>query len=149
MGFKVYTAGKMGGLSQEEAMSWRTSLEHLIRVNIELTHPKGVDVTFIHPPLYYSYEEQREKSAREMILWEINQIYQSDVVAVNLTGVLTSVGTLMELGAIQAINQSTAKYISVIGIGGECAYPWVNEVLLRREDTIEDAARYIAEYNLV
>ena len=148
MDVKIYTAGKMGGLSYGEQMCWREELEMWVNKRVEQYGSRKMP-RFIHPPLFYSYEKREEKSDKEVLLWEFGQISQSQIVVVNLDGILSSAGTLMELGAVAALNQKSSNYIMVIGIGKAVDYPWVNEVLLRREDTIEDAATYIARYGLV
>lgn len=45
--FKIYTAGKMGGLTYSQQTDWRLKIEKLIK---ERT---SANVVFIHPPLFY------------------------------------------------------------------------------------------------
>ena len=82
-------------------------------------------------------------------MWDLSQIRESDIVVVNLNNIADSIGTHMELGFIEALNQTGSKHIYVIGIGqANCNHPWFNEVLHRREDTVDDAANYICTYLL-
>lgn len=141
--FKVYTAGKMSGLSYDEQMGWRLELERLVRTISD-------NVLFIHPPRYYRYGDGMHKSEREAMVWDLSQIRDSDIVVVNLDNIDDSIGTHMELGFIEAVNQMSAKHIHLIGFGKPSVeHPWLNEVLLRREDTIEKAAAYVSAYLLV
>ena len=45
--FKIYTCGRMNGLSYEEQMKWRNAIQEAIELRTDRK------VTFIHPPLYY------------------------------------------------------------------------------------------------
>lgn len=142
--FKIYTAGKMYGSTLDEQMAWRRAIEAKIRARTD------ADVTFIHPPLYYRYEEHLHKSERELFSWELSQIRNSDIVIVRLDGVKDSVGTLMELGFVDGANQSGGRTIHVVGVGkADTDHPWINLSLLRREQSPDDAAEYIASYLLV
>ena len=75
--FKIFTAGKMGGLSYDEQMKWRKELENIIRSRCDKS------LTFVHPPVFYQYGD--EINEREARTWEINQLKDSDIVVVDLT----------------------------------------------------------------
>ena len=141
--FKIYTVGKMKGVPIEEQMSWRTELE------TKLCGVRRFDeVTFIHPPDYYCYEENYQQSEREIKQWELSQVRSSDILVVNLDGINDSVGAHFELAAADAVNGAGNKYIYVIGVGKskEPLHPWIEDCLLRQEDTIDDAVEYITKY---
>lgn len=141
--YKIYTAGEMGCLTFEQQTAWRLELEHLVR-------QKNSNVLFIHPPLYYRYDEHCHKSERETMTWCLSQIADSDIVIVNLNNIGNSMGTHIELGFIEAINQMSIKHIHLIGVGTpNVEHPWINEILLRREDSLEQTAEYIADYLLI
>lgn len=141
--FKIYTAGKMSGLSYDDQMDWRRELERRVRTISD-------NVVFIHPPHYYRYGAGMHKSEREAMVWDLSQIRDSDIVVVNLENIGSSIGTHMELGFIEAMNQMSTKHIHLIGFGKpDVEHPWLNEVLLRREDTLKQAAAYISAYLLV
>lgn len=141
--YKIYTAGKMSGLDYDEQMDWRWKIESLVRVMSD-------NVIFVHPPRYYRYGASLHKTEREVMLWDLNQIRESDIVVVNLDNIKDTVGTHMELGFIEALNQTGNKHIFVVGIGKpDVDHPWLNEVLFRREDTVEKAASFISSYLLV
>lgn len=142
--YKIYTAGKMGGLSYEDQMYWRHKLEDLVK---ERTYKS---VEFVHPPEYYTYGAAHHKTNHEVRMWDLSQVKSSDVVVFDLTTISDSIGTLMELATVDAMNQFGYKSIYAIGVGSaDTDHPWVEDCLLRREDTLEDAADYIARYLLV
>ena len=142
--YKIYTAGKMGGLPVDEQMHWREELERLVRQKSDKS------IVFVHPPAFFRYGEQFHKSENEARIWDMTQIRESDVVAVDLTTIADSIGTQQELGFIEAMNEFGYKHIYTIGIGvPNTDHPWVSLALTRREDNIEDAADYIVNYLLV
>ena len=141
---KIYTAGKMNGLSYEQQLSWR------MRFQTELENRSDQLITFIHPPLFYNYGATRHKTEREVMEWELNQIRTCDIVVVNLNEVNSTTGTHMELGFINAMNMIGNKHIYVVGIGStRNVHPWIECSMLRVEPTIESACDYIAEYLLM
>ena len=142
--FKIYTAGKMAGLSYEEQMGWRKEIERLIRQKTE------ANITFIHPLAYYRYDKTEHKSEREVKSWDLNQVKDSDIVIVNLSDIADSIGTHYELGVIDAMNSFGYKHIYVIGVGKpNTNHPWIDLTLLRQEDNFEDAAEYVVNYLLL
>lgn len=144
MAIKIYTAGKMSGLTLEQQMQWRTELEYKLRKFSE------VKIEFIHPPLFYNYEKTYHKSEAEIKEWELNKIRECDIVVVNLDGIGSSVGTHFELGFINAMNMFGNKHIYVIGIGDtENLYSWIELSTLRIEPDVDSACQYINDYLLV
>ena len=143
--FKIYTCGRMNGLSYEEQMKWRNAIQEAIELRTDRK------VTFIHPPLYYGYHADLHKSEREVKEWELKQVCESDVVIVNLDGVMQSVGSQMELGTVCGANIVSNKQIMVVGFGKsqESVHPWIELSMIRYEEDIIDAADYIAKYLLV
>lgn len=143
--FKIYTAGKMSGLTFEDQIRWRNNIEKSIKAKTDKK------ITFIHPPMYYGYEINFHKTLREIKEWELNQIRSCDIIIVNLDDINDSIGTHIEFGFIDAVNSLGGKHIYVVGLGGDEAtiYPWLQDTLLRTENNIEDLASYVVEYLLV
>lgn len=140
--FKIYTAGKMYGLSYSDQIEWRIELERLIRTVSD-------NVFFVHPPHYYRYDNEHWDE-REAMIWCLSQIRDSDIVVVNLNQIGKSIGTNMELGFIEAINQMSDKHIHVVGVGEpDIEHPWLNKILLHQEATLKQAAAYISAYLLI
>lgn len=140
--YKIFTAGKMGGLSYDEQIKWRKDFETILRSRCNKS------LIFVHPPMFYQYgDETNEREARE---WEINQLKDSDIVVVNLTTIADSIGTHIELGIIKAMNEFGYKHIHLIGVGEpNVSHPWIQMGMLRQENTLEDAADYISTYLLL
>ena len=135
----------MSGISFKEQMRWRNQLGGLVRLYYDGTNK----ITFVHPPLYFNYENNLHKSEREILDWEMMQLHDSDIVVVNLDQIDTTVGSHMELGAVQGINRFGDKYIYVVGVGDSNVHPWITETCSRIEDSFTDAAKYIAEYLII
>lgn len=135
--YKIFTSGKMGGLSFHEQMEWREAIQNLITERTEK------DIIFVHPPIFYQYKDDDIES-RE---WEISQLQDSDIVIVDLSTIADSIGTHIELGIIEAINQTGNKHIYTVGIGKpNIKHPWISLGIFHQEDTLEDAADYITQY---
>lgn len=144
MAFKIYTAGKMSGISFGQQMDWRNKVER------ELLKLTDEPVKFIHPPLYFNYECDLHKTEAEIKTWELNQIRDCDIVVANLNGIDSTIGTHFELGFVDAVNTFGNKHIYVVGIGdGKNLHPWIELSMLRIEPTIEAACSYISEYLLI
>lgn len=142
---KIYTAGKMSGLSYEEQMRWRLEIEDEVR------NRTSKPVTFIHPPKFYTYSRSDFQSEKEVKDWELNQLRNCDIVVANLDDINSSVGTHFELSTVDAINSFGNKHIFIIGVGGseEPLHPWIELSLFRKEKNFEDAADYIVRYLMV
>lgn len=132
----------MGGLSHDDQMKWRKDFETILRSRCDK------HLTFIHPPMFYQYgDEMNEREARG---WEINQLKDSDIVVVDLTTIADSIGTHMELGIVEAMNEFGYKHINVVGVGApNTNHPWIPLSVFRCEDTLEDAADFIIDYLLI
>lgn len=141
--YTIYTAGEMGGLTYDEQMEWRLHLQN------EIEGMTDANVKFIHPPNYYRYDKTYHKSEKEVMDWDLSHAINSDIVVVLLSNIHDSIGTHIEIGAINTANRM-GKQIYIIGVGrSDTAHPWIDLNLHRQEDNIEDAADYIAKYLLV
>lgn len=138
--YKIFTSGKMGGLSYRQQMEWRREIEKQIRG--QTIKP----LTFIHPPMFYQYRDNEI----EAMNWEMNHLIDSDIVIVNLENIANSIGTHMELGVVDAVNKALPKNIYVVGIGEpDTSHPWISNSLFHTEECIEDAAEYIVSHLLL
>ena len=148
---KIYTCGKMKGLTYEEQMSWRNNIQRLIENRFKYSYDGSTKLTFVHPPQYYRYDKDYQKSEREIMEWELNQIRDTDILIINAEGIGESVGSHFEMGVAWSMNHFGNKYISVIGINEneECLHPWIQESFLRVEDSMSDAADFIVEYLII
>ena len=144
--YKIYTCGKMSGTTFEKQMKWRKNLEELVNEKYD-----GNDrIKFIHPPLFFNYEHMQHKTEREILDWEMKQLHDCDVVVVDFDGIDSTIGSHMEIGAVQGINRFGDKYIYVVGVGEEKKlHPWIKESCMRIENNLDDLAQYIAEYLVI
>lgn len=141
--FKIFTSGKMGGLSNKESLKWRKELENTIKSKKD----KKIDVVFINPPEYYDYDYPDQRECEE---WEISQLLESDIVVVNLSNIRSSIGTHMEMGIIKAANRLRAKHIYVVGIGEkDVEHPWIDSSVFHRSETVDEAAEFILKKLLI
>lgn len=140
---KIFTAGKMGGLSYEEQMLWRNQLEK------ELCSNSIAEIVFVHPPKFYQYADNM-KDEIEAKAWETNQLKDSDIVVFNLQNISGSIGTHIELGIVDAINCSGLKHIYTVGFGvPDTNHPWISQIVMHTDDTVENVADYINTYLLI
>lgn len=139
--YKIFTSGKMGGLSYLEQMEWRRNLEKEILLKTDKK------VTFIHPPLFFDYGFPDQRTAKE---WEINQILDSDIVVCDLSNIKDSIGTHIEIGIIEAINRLPGKHIYTVGFGKpDSDHPWIKSSMFYRVTDIKETADFIATYLLI
>ncbi len=124
---KVYT---LGG----DNMIWRRQVE-------EICSQGDNTISFIHPPLYKAGFTDKEFEE-----WNRRQIYDSDVVIMNVEEV--DENNLYEIGIIDSINEFSNKHIFVIGIGKLVAElkPHIKSAIFHHETIYEDAIDYIQNF---
>lgn len=142
--FKIFTSGKMGGLTFSQQMKWRINLENEVKEHLKkLNNPPKV--VFIHPPEFFDYEFPNQDIAKE---WEINQLMDSDIAVFNLSNINDSIGTHIELGIVYAVNKLSNKHITTIGIGKpDTDHPWIKTFCCL--DNEKEAAEFIYKYLLI
>lgn len=136
---QIYLAGKMGGLTYEEYTGWRKDCRKLITSNFfsEGTY----DVHVLDPSIVYNFENPTHKTEKEIMRYELREVKKSAVVLVNLDGIDTSTGTIMEV--LHAFEND----VPVIGVGNtDIVHPWIVECLDRVEETFKEAIDYIWKY---
>ena len=143
--YKIYTAGKMTGLTYEEQMGWRDAVGRAIREKSEKS------VLVVNPPKYYNPNDAHaSKLDAEAKEWDLSQIADSDIVIFNLNDIESSIGTLYELGFANAINSYTNRHIYIIGVGGKRPmHPWIESGLFRWEPDFWSAADYIVSHLII
>lgn len=140
MTYKIFTSGKMTGLPYEKQMGWRKQLEY------KLNEISDKDITFIHPPLFFSVDEPSE-IARE---WEIKQLMDSDIVVIDLSTIKDSIGTHIELGIAETLSRTKTKPVYIVGVGEpNTDHSWITDGLLAYFCTVEEAAEFISDYLLI
>ncbi len=142
---KVYLAGKMGGLSLTEMGQWRVETERKLRNAADYIDTK---IRVINPITYYNFEEVRYQNELEVQNFDLNHVITSDVIVVNLEGLSSSVGTIIELH-----DASYHHRIPVIAFGDKKLYnelhPWIQNSITRVEKDIDDVVTYISDFYLI
>lgn len=142
--YKIFTSGRMGGLSYDKQIGWRRQIEDLIKKKTDKS------VVFVHPPMFYQYEENNPQNDIESMNWEINQLIDSDILIVDLNDISYSIGTHMELGIATTVNKIAPKNIFIVGVGNpDTNHPWIENCIFHCEGTLEEAADYIVNNLLI
>lgn len=139
---KIYLAGKMTGVSFDEMNIWRVkSKEKLLNV----AEDTGYSVTVINPVEFYNFEEHRYQSDKEVEDYDLAHVLTSDVIVVNLEGIDTSIGTIIELH-----DANYHRRIPVIAFGDKETYeklhPWIKRDITRVEDNMDNAIEYVKQF---
>lgn len=143
--YKIYTAGKMTGLSYALQMNWRRELER------KICHNTDKKCTFVHPPLYWNTKTEDPKIDKEAMIWDLAQLRSSDIMVVNIKDINSSVGTHFELATALATNNNSNHHIYIVGFGesDERLHPWIENAIEFRTDNITEASDLIAHYLLI
>ena len=139
---KIYECGKMGGLSFEEANSWRAELKMKLMYVAQLT---GCELEVINPLEYYNHFNNVHQSEEEVQDFDLYHVKSSDIIVVNLAGLSSSDGTKIELHDANYNNR-----IPVIAFGDKELYnnlhPWIKRCITRREESMDDVVVYIRDF---
>lgn len=95
MAYKIYLAGGMTGLSEEDQVAWRQS----VKTEIEQYVRKG-EIVFFDPTEYDAseYTENIQHEEEAMMKLDIRNLVESNLVICNISTNPFSVGTNIELG---------------------------------------------------
>ena len=142
---KIYLAGKMSGISYKEMNDWRINLKQQLML---ASDSADFDIKVINPCQFYNFEEIRHQSEKEVEDFDLAHVTSSDIIIVNLEGLDTSIGTIIEL--------HDANYhhkIPVIAFGKrelyEKLHPWIKRDITRVESTIGRVVDYIQDFYMV
>lgn len=136
---RIYLSGGMGNLSFEEQSKWRKQIINEININC---HCEKKPV-FFNPVDYYTFEEARHKSEREIVEFDLNALRNSDLVIVNFNDP-KSVGTISELAI------AYERKIPIIGLNkdGQDLHPWLVEFVGRMCESIREVVEYTVDFYL-
>lgn len=137
---KIYLSGGMGNLSFEEQSKWRSQIMNAIKFGDYDYEKKPL---FFDPTQYYNFEEERHKSEREVMEFDLHNLRNSDLVIVNFNDP-NSIGTAMEL--ILAYEMK----IPIIGLNKEQKniHPWLECCCTRMCESLREAVEYVIEFYL-
>lgn len=136
---KIYLSGGMGSLSFEEQAKWRSQIIKEIKFNC---HCEKKPI-FFNPVDYYNFEENRHKSEREIVEFDLNAVRNSDLIIVNFNDP-NSLGTCAELAI------AYDRHIPIVGINKDKAelHPWLTEFTMRMCSSVREAVDYTVNFFL-
>jgi len=135
----TYLAGKMSGLSVEEMCRWRNEFKLKFKNHCE---QEGIHNPFniVSPTDFYSFEEKKHKTEKEVMDYDLWLIKNSTLVVVNLD-YPNSIGTAIEL-----YEANKHCNIPVIGFGTIINHPWIEECVTVKFDSMDEVINYIFEF---
>lgn len=137
---RIYLSGSMSGVSFEEQTKWRQQFSNAIKFgNCDYVKKPYI----FDPTQYYNFQEQRHKSEREILEFDLNALRNSDLVIVNFNDP-KSLGTCAELAIAYELK------IPVVGInkGNKDLHPWLECFCNRMCDDIRETVEYIVDFYL-
>lgn len=142
----IYLAGKMTGLNLEEMNNWRVQLTSLLE---DCAKCIDVPITVINPVNYYNFDEPRHQSEAEIMQFDINKVRNSDVVIVNLKGLSTSIGTIIELYEAKKLNIPVIVYNPFGNMDYSQLHPWIQCCVTRVENNMSDIKEYVRDFYML
>lgn len=137
---RIYLSGGMSGLSLEEQTKWRDKIINAIKFG---DYEYRKNVSFFNPPTFFNYEVQKQKTEKEVMEYELNELRHSDLVVVNFNSP-KSIGTAMELMC------AYENRIPIVGLNIDNSelHPWLSEQCIRICDNIRELVEYIVNFYL-
>lgn len=142
---KIYLAGKMTGLSLNDMNFWRNKIRDGLR---DKAYYADYSLSVINPVDFYNLESNNYQSEKEVEDYDLAHVISSDLIIVNLDGLSTSVGTIIEL--------HDANYhhkIPVIAFGNKEIYdnlhPWIQRDITRVESNMDEVVKYIKDFYMI
>ena len=136
MTFTIYTSGATKNVSSEFSKQWRKDVA-------EYYKNSDYKVNVFIPDNYFMYGTNEPKTTKQCRAHFLYKVKTSDIVIVNLSETLNSVGTGME------VQKAIDNDIPVIGFGTKNVYPWLEDSCDVIFDTIQEALEYITEYYIL
>lgn len=135
----IYLAGKMSGLSVEEMCRWRNEFKLKFKNHCK---QEGIHNPFniVSPTDFYSFEEKKHKTEKEVMDYDLWLIKNSTLIVVNLD-YPNSLGTAIEL-----YEGNKHCGIPVIGFGTTENHPWIEECVSIKFNTMNEVINYIFEF---
>lgn len=135
----IYLAGKCKGLL-DEGKTWREEISKKLETIAEWDSKK---VHIINPVNYFSYNENKHKTNKQVKDYFMSRISKCDLVIVNLNESDSSVGTAQE------IQYAVDHNIPVVGFGINNVYSWISEVDCQVAfATMTETIDYVRDYYL-
>lgn len=132
---KIYLAGACRHL-EDEGAEWREKATNMLQQTAEW---QDVKVKIINPLDYFSYNDSKPKTHKQVKALYMNKILNCTLVLVNLCDSDKSVGTGQELQFAKDHQKA------VVGFGRENVYPWLDVDCDATFDTLTEACDYIRD----
>ena len=136
MTFTIYTSGATKNVPLEFSKQWRKDVA-------EYYKNSDCKVNVFIPDNYFMYDTNEPKTTKQCRTHFLHKVKTSDIVIVNLSETLNSVGTGME------VQKAIDNDIPVIGFGTKNVYPWLEDSCDVIFDTIQEALEYVTEYYIL
>jgi nucleoside 2-deoxyribosyltransferase len=137
--YKIYTIGKMSGITTTRALKWRKQVEQSLMIR------SGKPLNFIHPPEFFNFDMDKDSYEEDEIFnFEMRQLKDTDICIVNLN-FYNSTGSNIEM------HQAHINDIPIIALWDKDTYhqhPWVEIMVDKSFNTIDELTDYINYYYL-
>ena len=137
----IYESGKMSGLTMKEMRAWRDCFKTTIT---QVAENSDVKVKVINPVDYYNFEFPRHQSELEIMQFDLARVKESDLIVVNLDGLSTSIGTIIEC------YEAYKRDIPVLAFGSDEDYeklhPWTKCCITRHDKNYRECINYISDF---
>ena len=137
----VYESGAMSNLTFEEMNRWRVYFKSAITQIAENT---GAKIRVINPVDYYNFLNPRHQSELEIMNYDLACVKKSDLVVVNLEGLNTSIGSIIEC------YEAYKREIPVLAFGSsedyENLHPWIKCCITRHDKNYRECINYIKDF---
>lgn len=138
----IYLSGAMSNCkSFDEMNGWRLYFKTAINQVVENTWAK---VNIINPCDYYRLDIKRHQTEFEIFQYDIARVKESDLVVVNLYGLDTSIGSIIEC------YEAYKREIPVLAFGSDEDYenlhPWIKCCITRHDKNYRECINYINDF---
>ena len=133
---QIYAAGAITGLTWEQHFNWRDDLASTIS---ECTNRRW---HVFNPSLHMSDLDEFNMDEREAMDYDLFHLLRSDIMIVNFSHKVDSLGTAAELGA------AYTHQIPIIGLNetGETLHPWQEKMCLKIFDDYNMMLMYLIDH---
>lgn len=135
----VYLTGRVKGLD-DGGKTWRDDITKQLQAVAEWQEKR---IRIFNPIKYFSYEEKKHKTERQVKEYFFQQMLKCDVVILNANDTNFSIGTAQE------VQFAVDHGIPVIAFGTHDMYPWIVEADAQVVfDSMHEVVDYIRDYYL-
>ena len=137
----IYEAGAMSGLTFVQMNTWR---EYFKTAITQVAENIGVKICVVNPVDFYNFEFKKHQNELEIMKFDLSKVKKSDLVVVNLEGLNTSIGTIIEC------YEAYKRDIPVLAFGSDEDYeklhPWVQCCITRHDKNYRECINYISDF---